>query len=102
MSNRMDPRCPRGLIDLPCQACPKALEAIKNLRDGKPIGGGCPWYVADAGSSYCWFKMMADNGNKPIPPARIAQLEMIPDSEVKLIEARMRASQALRELADDE
>jgi hypothetical protein len=51
-------------------------------RQGKQ--GGCPWYVADAESNYCFFKYMADNGQS-IPTHRIARLLMVDDNEVKRV-----------------
>jgi hypothetical protein len=78
----MDLRCPRKLNALPCQSCPEGRKAIDLARQGKQ--GGCPWFVADAESHYCFFKYMADNG-QAVPAHRIARLLMIDDNEVKRV-----------------
>ena len=51
-------------------------------RQGKQ--GGCPWFVADAESNYCFFKYMADNGGD-MENHRIARLLMMDDNEVKRV-----------------
>jgi len=45
---------------------------------------GCPWFVADAESYYCFFRFMIDDGRN-VPTHRIARLLMIDDSEVKRV-----------------
>lgn len=78
----MDQRCPRKLGSLPCTACPEGRKAVDAARQGKTAG--CPWFVADAESNYCWFKFMADDGQS-VPTHRIARLLMIDDNEVKRV-----------------
>lgn len=51
-------------------------------RQGKV--GGCPFFIADAESNFCFFKYMADNGQS-IPTHRIARLLMVDDNEVKRV-----------------
>lgn len=50
-------------------------------KGGKAI---CPWFVNDAESNYCWFKLMHDDGRE-IPSYRIARFLMIDDAEVKRV-----------------
>ena len=45
---------------------------------------GCPWFVADPESHYCFFKLMSDDGHS-VSTHRIARLLMIDDSEVKRV-----------------
>jgi hypothetical protein len=79
----MDSRCPRKLSSLPTTPCEEGRKAIDEARKG--CQGGCPYFVADRESNYCVFKYLADNGNKPVQPHRIARLLMIDDAEVKRI-----------------
>lgn len=90
----MDERCPRKLKSYPSCACPSGREAVSLSRKGKQ--GGCPWFVSDAASNYCFFKMMADDG-KPIIPQRIAQLLMVDDNEVKKIVTNFRRTVSERQ-----
>ncbi len=78
----MDERCPRKLKKMPCSACRKGRNAVDLNRQNKV--GGCPWFVADAESNFCFFKYMADNGQS-VPTHRIARLLMVDDNEVKRI-----------------
>lgn len=78
----MDKRCPRKLNDYPDSACSEGKKAMESARKGEQ--GGCAWFVADAGSCYCFFKQMADDG-RAMPAHRIARLLMIDDSEVKRV-----------------
>ena len=57
-------------------------EAVDLARQGKE--GGCPWFVADRESNFCFFKF-ASSDNHPVPPQKIAQKLLIDDSEVKKI-----------------
>ena len=98
----MDKRCPRKLQNLPCEACPKALEAIARVRRGESPEPGCPWYTADPTASYCFFRWLADNGGKTIPDSKIAQLELIPDQEVKkIVQGFKRRSAEFQDLIDE-
>jgi len=45
---------------------------------------GCPWFVADPESHYCFFRYMADDG-RSVPTHRIARFLMIDDNEVKRV-----------------
>lgn len=78
----MDQRCPRKLKEHPCAPCQEGKKAIDAARKGKV--GGCPWFVSDSESNYCFFKYMDDDG-RSIPTHRIARLQMIDDSEVKRV-----------------
>ena len=57
-------------------------EAVDLARAGKE--GGCPWFIADRESNYCFFKFAADDA-KPVLPQKIAQKLLIDDSEIKKI-----------------
>ena len=84
----LDKRCPKKLKSLPCTACPEGRKAVDLARQGKE--GGCPWFVADAESNFCFFKYMNDLGNKPVPPHRITHLLLVDDNEIKEIVTRFR------------
>lgn len=46
----------------------------------------CPWFVADAECNYCFWKFINDRGNgRSLPPAKVASLLMMDDSEVAKI-----------------
>jgi hypothetical protein len=53
-------------------------------KDRKTGHEGCPWFIADAESHYCFFKYMHDDG-RPTPPNRVARLLLIDDNDVKRI-----------------
>jgi|GEM_PF-4012316 len=78
----MDKRCPRKLKNYPDSPCSEGKKAMESTRKGE--NQGCPWFVAEASSCYCFFKLMADDG-RAIPAHRIAHLLMIDDSEVKRV-----------------
>jgi hypothetical protein len=79
----MDARCPRKLTKYPKSPCRQGREAVDAAKEGKEAG--CPWSVADGASCYCFFKFLADEGDRPIPTAKIAALLQIDDDEVKKI-----------------
>ena len=57
-TNRFHELCTRKLKNLPTRACPSALLRIEFVQCGKresPELPGCPYYVNDALSNYCWF-----------------------------------------------
>lgn len=98
----MDQRCPRKLKSLPDSPCLEGRKAVDAERAG--CAGGCPWFVADREANYCFFKFMADNGNRDVPVQKIAQKLLIDDSEVKKIVQRFRktASEALNPSTDSD
>lgn len=56
--SRFSKVCPRRLVNLPTAACPTALLRIEFIQGGKrelPDLPGCPYYVNDVLSNYCWF-----------------------------------------------
>lgn len=55
---------------------------------------GCPWFVVDRESNYCFFKSMADNG-QPMETADIARQLMMDDSDVKRVVSKFRKTAAL-------
>lgn len=57
-TSRFSKVCPRRLANLPTSACPTALLRIEFIQDRKREVSelpGCPYYVNDALSNYCWF-----------------------------------------------
>jgi hypothetical protein len=82
-----DPRCPRKLSSPPETACPEGKKAVDLARDGKH--GGCPFFINDRESNFCFFKFMSDNGQQ-VDTATIARLLMMDDAEVKKIIAKFR------------
>jgi hypothetical protein len=50
--------CPRQLKQLPTEKCPSALLKLEFIQNGKrdtPDLPGCPYYVNDCMSCFCWF-----------------------------------------------
>lgn len=88
----MDSRCPRKLKDTPCSACPMGKQAVDAARDGKEAG--CPWFVNDAESHFCFFKFMNDNGPRSVSTPKIAQKLMLDEGEIKKIEKGFRKKAA--------
>jgi hypothetical protein len=85
----MDKRCPLKKTCLPDKPCHHGRRAIDFARRGKK--GGCPWFVASQEANYCFFALMAEEGDRPIESGRIASLLLIDDSEVKRITAKFKA-----------
>ena len=83
----MDSRCPKKLAGLPTEPCPEGRKAVDEARKG--CEGGCPWFIADRESNYCYFKYMADNG-RATEPAKISRLLLIDDAEVKQIMSKFK------------
>jgi hypothetical protein len=57
-TNRFTELCTRRLKNLPNKPCPSALLRIEFVLCGKRETAdlpGCPYYVNDALSNYCWF-----------------------------------------------
>jgi len=55
---RFHDNCPRKLQNLPPKSCSLALLRIEIIQAGKrelPDLPGCPWYVNDVMSNFCWF-----------------------------------------------
>lgn len=76
----MDCRCPLKLKTLPTEPCSEGRKAVDAARKG--YEGGCPWFVNDAESNYCVWKLLADEG-RPMDTPKVARLCMISDKEVK-------------------
>jgi hypothetical protein len=83
----MDSRCPRKLNSLPTEPCQEGRKGVDAARKGQE--GGCPWFVADQEACYCVWKLLAQEG-RPLSEARVAQLAMIEEKEVKAIEKRFK------------
>ena len=50
----MDSRCPRKLKKYPSEPCPEGKKAVDLAKKEKV--GGCPFFVNDAESCFCFFK----------------------------------------------
>lgn len=80
---RFQQTCPRKLDKFPNTACPLAIESIEAIKSGQSEKITCPFYVNDMHSNYCFWKFMDEDG-EPIDSARrIAQLNVMQESEVK-------------------
>jgi hypothetical protein len=72
IKKRMDFRCPLALLDFPKTICPLAVERLQALKEQKgnvlhhqeDEMGGCPHYINDKESNYCFFKYIHDNEGK--------------------------------------
>lgn len=91
-AKKMDCRCPRKLEDFPSSWCPLAVLRLKFIRNyGRPITDeeeaklpGCPWFIANQSSNYCFFKYMHDFGQEKQPSdAEIAHFLNVPVEDVK-------------------
>ncbi len=76
----MDSRCPRKLKKYPDEPCPEGKKAVDLTKKGKV--GGCPFFINDAESCFCFFKYSIDDG-RSVPTHRIARMLMMDDLEVK-------------------
>lgn len=77
-----DSRCPRKLKSAPQRDCQEGKKAVDLARNAKE--GGCPYFIQDRESHYCFFLFMQQNG-RPIDTAKIARLLLMDDEEVKKI-----------------
>lgn len=92
--NKMDPRCPRQLDELPCEYCPLAVLRLKLLRNSETELTeeeerklpGCAWAVSHQMSNYCFFKYAKDYLSDPPSDKEIAHMNNISVEEVKRIE----------------
>jgi TPP-dependent pyruvate/acetoin dehydrogenase alpha subunit len=78
----MDSRCPIGAKNYPTTPCSEGKKAVDLAKKGKV--GGCPYFINDAESCFCFFKFGTDDG-RIIPTHRIARMLMMDDLEVKRI-----------------
>lgn len=95
----MDPRCPLKRPTLPTAACPEGRKAVTLAK--KAQHGGCPWFVADAESNFCFFKHLADHGH-PLTTRQIARMLMIDDNEVKRVLQNFRRKTGADQMKDPE
>lgn len=86
----MDKRCPRKLDKFPDSPCSLAVQRLKLLAaSGKNMPylkeksmEGCPYYILDKDSHYCFFKYMYDNESKEHSVIDICMLLNITQSAV--------------------
>ncbi len=91
MKNKMDPRCPRKLDELPCEYCPLAVLRLKSLRNNEKelteeeeaLLPGCVWAVNHQMSNYCFFNYTANYLNKPPSDKEIAHMNNVSIEVVK-------------------
>ena len=94
MSTKMDPRCPRKLNELPCDACPLAVLRLKQLRNStreltereEDKLPGCPWAISHQMSNYCFFKYTKEYLNVPPSDKEIAHMNNVSVDTVKSVE----------------
>lgn len=78
---KMDARCPLKLKNHPTQCCPLAIQRLKALERAEENAThlqeseicGCPFYVNDRESNYCFFKYIHDNATKDHSTIDIAE-----------------------------
>lgn len=80
---RFQQTCPRKLDKLPSSNCPLAVESIEAIKAGQPEKITCPFYCNDIHSNYCFWKFMDEDGEAIDSIRRIAQLNVMPETEVK-------------------
>jgi hypothetical protein len=77
--------CPRQLSELPCSACPSALERInaikaakleKKTADVEPTSG-CPWFIASSEDNYCFWSYLKKLDGDPATDKEICDLLLI-------------------------
>lgn len=70
--NRYQAVCPRRLSELPDEPCCQALAYINDQTVG------CPWYIQDPQSHWCYWVWLAQHGDTPQSDIDIRQLLEIP------------------------
>jgi hypothetical protein len=109
----MDPRCPRGLENLPESFCPLAVMRLRAIRTaGRELTEeeeaklpGCPYSVSHQLSNYCFFKYIKEfTGDKPPSDAEVASLNCISVEAVKKTEKtalnKIRATEEFKDLKE--
>lgn len=81
--SRFRQTCPRKLDRLPTSNCPLAIESIEAIKAGQPDKVTCPFFCNDMQSNYCFWKFMHEDGEAIDSVRRIAQLNVMPEAEVK-------------------
>ncbi len=82
---RFQQTCPRNLEKFPNTACPLAVESIEAIKGGQPEKITCPFFVNDMHSNYCFWRFMDEDGEAIDSARRIAQLNVMQETEVKAI-----------------
>lgn len=82
---RFQQTCPRKLEKFPSSVCPLAVESIEAVKNGQFDKITCPFFVNDMQSNYCFWKFMDEDGEAIDSARRIAQLNIMQESEVKEI-----------------
>lgn len=106
MSNKMDPRCPRQLKQLPRRFCPLAVQRLKAIRysdkelteEEEANLPGCKWAVYDQMSNYCFFSLINDLANRQqLADVEIAHIVGLSGNTIRTIE-----KQAINKIKNDE
>jgi predicted transcriptional regulator len=88
-TNRFQDNCPRKLQNPPNKPCPSALLRIEFVQCGKRETEdlpGCPYYVTDALSNYCWFNYAAQKEFGSHSTKEIAQMLALTPAQVEKAE----------------
>jgi hypothetical protein len=81
--------CPRRLSNLPTAPCPSALLRLEFIQDGRrevPELPGCPYYINDALSHYCWFSYCDKDIFSPHSTKEIARVLSLTPAQVEKAE----------------
>lgn len=112
--NKMDPRCPRKLEELPCEFCPLAVLRLKALRNSsKELTEGeedklpgCPWAINHQMSNYCFFKYTKDYLSVPPSDKEIAHMNNISVETVKAVEkealGKIKQFKIIKDMSDED
>lgn len=88
-TNRFQEHCSRKLQNPPNKPCPSALLRIEFVQCGKRETNdlpGCPYYVTDALSNYCWFNYASQKEFGGHSTKEIAQMLALTPAQVEKAE----------------
>lgn len=88
-TSRFSRLCTRKLKNLPNKPCPSALLRIEFVQCGKRESAdlpGCPWYVNDALSNYCWFNYAGQKDFSSHSTKEISQFLALTPAQVEKAE----------------
>lgn len=81
--------CPRRLSNPPNAACPSALLRIEFIQEGRRELAelpGCPYYVNDVLSQYCWFNYCSKDDFSPHSTKEIARVLSLTPAQIEKAE----------------
>lgn len=82
---------------MPTSECPLALERLRALRDNPAqadkITVGCPWYVDDKASNFCFFAYAAENDH---PHDTIDLVSLLRISQTNIYSSLTRAIETVK------